>query len=134
MSYSSWLKPQHKIRQTIFLVWMFILLYIIQYIILNNALHCNALQWNIKTKFELFCMTFKQRVYLAFSFNKQYYTIEIQLSSIYQSTVQYFSVLPSCWSDTENQLYQYWSPRKVNAGFVIENVCILTRVRKYNET
>ena len=30
-------------------------------------------------------------------------------------------------------LFQYWSPRRVNAGFIIKNVCILTRVRKYDE-
>ena len=58
----------------------------------------------------------------------KHYDIEIYLSSI----AQYFPILPSCWSNMENQLYQYSSPRKVNAEFV-KNVCIVTWVRKYNE-
>ena len=52
--------------------------------------------------------------------------IKIYLSSIAPSTRQYFPVFPSCQSDAENQLFQYRSPRNVNPGFVIENVCIVT--------
>ena len=36
------------------------------------------------------------------------YNIEIQLCSIAQSTGQYFPLLPSCRSNTLNQLIQYW--------------------------
>ena len=72
--------------------------------------------------------------------NTKHYHMEILLSSIAQFTWQYFPVLlnllffpllPSCQNNTENQLFQYWSPRKVSAWFLIENVCIVTRVRKY---
>ena len=52
--------------------------------------------------------------------------IEINLSSIAQSTGQYFSVLLCCQSNTEIQIFQYRSFRKLNAGYVIENVCIVT--------
>ena len=41
-----------------------------------------------------------------FSITK-HYNIEIKLSCIAQSTGQYFPILPSCRSNTENQLYQY---------------------------
>ena len=51
----------------------------------------------------------KYRVYSEFSITK-YYNIENYLSSIAQSTGQYFLILPSCRSNTENQLFHYWSP------------------------
>ena len=51
----------------------------------------------------------------------------------YCTTGQYFSVLASCRNNTENQLFQYWSPRKVNAEVEIENVCIVTQVRIYDK-
>ena len=41
-----------------------------------------------------------------FSITK-HYSIEIFLSSIAQSSGQYFPVLPSCLSNMENQLFQY---------------------------
>ena len=61
------------------------------------------------------------------------YNIKIQHSSFAESTGKYFPVLPSCRSSTENQLFQYWSPRMVNAEVVIENVSFVTLVRKYDE-
>ena len=65
--------------------------------------------------------------------NTKHYNIEIYLSSIAQSTGQYFPVLPSCQNNTENKLFQYGIPRKVNTGFVIESVCIVTQLRKNNK-
>ena len=52
----------------------------------------------------------------------KHYNIDIYISSIAQSA----------WSNTEDQLFQYLSARKVNAGVLMENVCIVTRVKKYN--
>ena len=43
---------------------------------------------------------------------------------------------PSCQTNTENQLFQYWPTRKDNTESIlleIENVCILTQVGMYNE-
>ena len=65
--------------------------------------------------------------YWSFSITK--HNIEIYLSSIAQSTGQYFPLLPSSRSNTKNQLFQYWSHGKVYVGFEIENVCIVTWVR-----
>ena len=67
--------------------------------------------------------------YQSFSTTKHYINIEIHLFSIAQSTGQYFPVLPSCQSNAERQLFQYWFLRKVNAGVVIENVYIVTQVK-----
>ena len=41
----------------------------------------------------------------------KHYNIEMELSSIDQSTEQYFPLLPSCRKNMENQLFQYWSPK-----------------------
>ena len=70
--------------------------------------------------------------YSEFSITKQY-NIEILLSSIAQYTEQFFPILPSCRSNTENQLLQYWSPRKVNTRVVIDNICIVTQVQGVTE-
>ena len=53
-----------------------------------------------------------------------YFTVHSQQS--WEYTGKYS---PSCQSNTENQLFQYCSPRKDNLGIVIQNVCIVTRVR-----
>ena len=73
------------------------------------------------TRWNLTCARGK---YGPFSITKRY-NIDIYISNIAQSTEEYFPIFPSCLSNMENKLFQYWSLVTIQIQYIILNNEIL---------
>ena len=66
--------------------------------------------------------------------NKLEHILQVKFKYWTFSIAKQCNIKMQCKCNTDNQLFQYWSPRKVNGGIVIENVCIVTRVGIYHRS